>query len=502
MPKTDIDYANTIIYKITCKDKSIKDVYVGYTTNFVQRKHAHKQNCINNKSAGYTCKLYEAIRENGGWDNWLMEIITYFECKDQYEARKKEQEYFISLNATLNNIEPLPKPKIVVPKHVVPKIVVPKHVVPNNIIMEIKDIFFCKTCNIHCISKTHLDDHSRTKKHIKNLSKNENDTLKTLKNAKKFICKSCDFECYKKSEWERHIIRRKHIRIQKNTEKTPILSSYICSKCNKLYKYHSGLWKHSKTCTSEHNEEIHLSEHTISEDTVSENTISENTIIQNNNSINTIINDNEQFKKFMLEVVKSNNDLQQQNNDLHKQMVDMCKNNNITNNINNNSHNKTFNLHFFLNEQCKDAMNISDFANSITLELSDLESVGELGYVEGITKIMLDKLNSMDIYKRPIHCSDAKREILYVKDHDVWEKEERNNPKLRYAIKTISFNNMKLMGLWSSTYPESLDGESYLNDKYMKLIKQSTGGNGEISDSEDKIIRRIAKEIVIGKNKM
>jgi hypothetical protein len=144
-------------------------------------------------------------------------------------------------------------------------------------------------------------------------------------------------------------------------------------------------------------------------------------------------------------------------------------------------------------------MNISDFANSIDLQLSDFESVGELGYVEGITKIMLDRLNRMDIYKRPIHCSDAKREILYVKDNNKWEKEERNNPKLRYAIKTISFNNMKLMGLWSSTYPESLDGESRLNDKYMKLIKQSTGGNGEISDSEDKIIRRIAKEILIDK---
>jgi hypothetical protein len=196
----------------------------------------------------------------------------------------------------------------------------------------------------------------------------------------------------------------------------------------------------------------------------------------------------------VMELVKSNTEMQ-------KQMVDMCKNSNNMINSHNNSHNKTFNLQFFLNEQCKDAMNISDFANSITLELSDLESVGELGYVEGITKIMLDKLNSMDIYKRPIHCSDAKREILYVKDHDIWEKEERNNPKLRYVIKTISFNNMKLMGLWSSTYPESLDGESRLNDKYMTLIKQSTGGNGEIGDSEDKIIRRIAKEIVIGKNK-
>ena len=145
-------------------------------------------------------------------------------------------------------------------------------------------------------------------------------------------------------------------------------------------------------------------------------------------------------------------------------------------------------------------MNISDFANSFELQLSDLESVGELGYVEGITKIMLDKLNAMDIYKRPVHCSDAKREILYVKDEDKWEKELRSNPKLRQAIKTVSFKNMKVAVLWSDTYPDSKSSESRLNDVYMKLIIQSTGGSGEIGDSENKIIRRIAKEIFIDKN--
>ena len=144
-------------------------------------------------------------------------------------------------------------------------------------------------------------------------------------------------------------------------------------------------------------------------------------------------------------------------------------------------------------------MNISDFANSFDLQLSDLESVGELGYVEGITKIMVDKLNSMDIYKRPIHCSDAKRETLYVKDDNKWEKETRNNPKLRYVIKTISFRNMKLAALWSDTYPESNNSDSHMNDIYINIIKESTGGTGEISLSEDKIIRRIAKEIVIDK---
>jgi GIY-YIG catalytic domain len=111
MPKVVIDYSNTIIYKITCKDPNIKDVYVGHTTNFVQRKHAHKNSCSNENSSNYNCKLYQAIRNNGGWNNWNMEIVNFFNCNDHYEARKKEQEYFELLNATLNSIEPMPKPK-------------------------------------------------------------------------------------------------------------------------------------------------------------------------------------------------------------------------------------------------------------------------------------------------------------------------------------------------------------------------------------------------------
>jgi hypothetical protein len=208
------------------------------------------------------------------------------------------------------------------------------------------------------------------------------------------------------------------------------------------------------------------------------------------------LNNNEEVKTLTSMVIE----LMRSNNDLQKQMMEVCKNNSITNNINQvNSHNKTFNLHFFLNEQCKDAMNISDFANSFVLQLEDLESVGELGYVEGMTKIIVDKLNSMDIYKRPMHCSDAKRETIYVKDEDIWTKEGPDNPKLRKAIKYVSFNNMKLVYNWSNAYPESKNNQSRLNDKYMKLVYQSTGGSGPILESENKIIRRIAKEILIDK---
>ena len=462
MPKTEIDYTNTIIYKIICKDANINDVYVGHTTNFVQRKHAHKQSCIDTKSNNYKCKLYEVIRANGGWTNWKMEIINFFECKDHYEARKKEQEYFISLGATLNSIEPLPKQKV----HTVKPIE--------------KEIFLCRVCNIQYTSIKDFEKHNKTKKHIKKINENPNDIAVSALSAPKFECKSCHTVCSRKNDWDRHILTRKHIdSVNGNPMEIAIPQEKVTCKCGKEYANKSGLWKHAKVCKGVDDDSLKIT----------------------SQSLDTSSNEIKVLTNLMIEMVKSNTDLQKQHNDLQMQMLEVCKNSSITNNINtNNSHNKTFNLQFFLNEQCKDAMNISDFVNSFDLQLSDLESVGDLGYVEGMTKIFLDKLNTMDIYKRPIHCSDTKREILYIKDEDKWEKEKRNNPKLRDAIKHLSFKNMKLTNLWSNTYPESKNNESRLNDVYMKLVLQSTGGSGEIVESENKIIRKIAKEIFIDKN--
>jgi hypothetical protein len=306
-----------------------------------------------------------------------------------------------------------------------------------------------------------------------------------------YCCILCDYNTSRVSQYERHLTTAKHINRQKTTFfnslelKVPdqlsghSCNKYMCNNCAREYKDRSGLWKHNKTCIVvtdiDKNEEIVVDE-SQKKDKVIELLIKENT----------------DFKNIILEFMKNSSDMQ-------KQLIDVCKNSNSTIISHNNSHNKTFNLQFFLNEQCKDAMNLSDFTNSFDLQLSDLETVGELGYVEGITKIMVDKLNAMDIYKRPIHCSDAKREIIYVKDENVWTKEKKDNPKLRQAIKNVSFKNMKLVYNWSNAYPESKDNQSKLNDKYMNLVIESTGGKGPILESENKIMRRIAKEIVIDK---
>ena len=322
-------------------------------------------------------------------------------------------------------------------------------------------------------------------------------TEKVPKSSKKYFCEHCNYNTSRNSQYTRHLTTRKHIIATTSNILVPKNSTHSkCDICNKVYKDRSGLWRHEKKCASDNYN-------------ICKTTLANQHFDTSSNEINILTN-------LVVEMVKHTNELQQkhleseqQNKEMQKHLIEVCKNNttlinsnSTVINSNNNSNNKTFNLQFFLNEQCKDAMNISDFANSFDLQLSDLESVGELGYIEGITKIIVDKLNAMDIYKRPMHCSDAKREILYIKDEDKWEKEPRNNPRLRHAIKTVSFKSMKLTNLWSDTYPESKNGDCRLNDKYMTLIKESTGGNGEICDSENKIIKRIAKEIIIEKNRL
>jgi hypothetical protein len=184
-------------------------------------------------------------------------------------------------------------------------------------------------------------------------------------------------------------------------------------------------------------------------------------------------------------------------------MMEVCKtsnNNNNNNTVITNNNNKTFNMQVFLNEKCKDAMNLVDFINSMTLELSDLEEVGKLGYVEGISNIIIRNLNALDIYKRPIHCSDGKREIMFVKDDNIWEKENSTYDKLRKAIKSVTYKNSALLVPWSEKYPNCLNNEHHLNDVYVQMLGQAMGGRESFLESENKIMKKIAKAVLIEKN--
>jgi len=298
---------------------------------------------------------------------------------------------------------------------------------------------------------------------------------KMPKNAEKFICEMCDFKCCKNSNFNKHILTAKHIFKSQGTNKNIYISkkmpetqeNFTC-KCGKNYKYYSGLWKHKHKC----------------------NFIETPNVNEEKNVINVLINENKDFKNIILELMKNNSDLQ-------KQMLDVCKTGKNTIIANNN--NKTFNMQFFLNETCKDAMNLMDFVNSMTLEFSDLEEVGKVGYVEGISNIIIRKLNALDIHKRPIHCSDAKREIMYVKDENIWEKENSTYDKLRKAIKHVTCKNSSMLENWSKAHPQCMNTSHHLNDVYVQMIGQSMGGKESFLESENKIMKKIAKAVFINK---
>ena len=182
-------------------------------------------------------------------------------------------------------------------------------------------------------------------------------------------------------------------------------------------------------------------------------------------------------------------------------MIIKLTENGITNNSHNtttNSTNNSFNLQFFLNETCKNAMNITDFVDSIKLQLNDLISVGELGYVEGISNIIVKKLNALDVTERPVHCTDKKRETIYIKDEDKWEKDE-NDKKIRKLIKNIAYKNQKLFTEFKEKYPDYNDSNSKHSDQYSKIVIESLADND--LQKEDKIIKNISKVITIDKIK-
>jgi hypothetical protein len=300
---------------------------------------------------------------------------------------------------------------------------------------------------------------------------------KSPKISKKFVCKSCDFECCRKSEWNIHIIRPKHIKHQ-NGNKMEIMemnkiSTHVCE-CKKEYKTNSGLWKHKKICNFEKKTE------TNNNITNELNTISSDLILN-------IIQQNQEFKDLLLEQ--------------NKTIIELSKNSTTNNNTNINSHNKTFNLQVFLNETCKDAMNIMDFVDSIKIQLADIESIGQLGFVNGMSKLIIKNLKALNENMRPVHCSDPKRDSLYVKDANVWEKEDPENKKIKKAIKYISHKNICAIPEWKAKYPDCIYSDSKKSDQYNHIIIEAMGGPGD-NDAEkaDKIVKKIAKEVTIDKN--
>jgi hypothetical protein len=293
-----------------------------------------------------------------------------------------------------------------------------------------------------------------------------NDSKKSPKVAKEFCCNVCHYTTCKLSDYTKHLSTEKHKKhendskmVVNDSEKSQKLANYTCE-CGKIYKYDSGYYRHKKRCQ--------LSQIKTDE-------------LTDKNLILMLINQN----KELMEIVKNGT-----NNVIY--------NNNNHNSVN--SHNKTFNLQVFLNETCKDAMNISDFIESVQLQVSDLENVGKLGYIEGISNIIIKNLNALEVEKRPVHCTDKKREVMYVKDDNVWEKEDEANKKLRKAIRKIAHKNICMFKAYREKYPDCEEYDSKKNSQYNTIIYESMGGKGDNDYEKDtKIIKKIAKVVGIEK---
>ena len=293
---------------------------------------------------------------------------------------------------------------------------------------------------------------------------------KCQKMPKSYDCECCHFKCSKMSNYNKHLQTDKHMRLinpnfsyEKNAENT----RYSCI-CGKSYKHMSSLCCHKKEC------------------------------VQLNNNKDT--NDVAKLTNLILQVVQSNTEIVKSNNELQKQVIELSKEKTNTYiQSNHNSHNKTFNLNIFLNDTCKDAMNIMDFADSLKIKISDLENVGKLGYIDGITNIIIKNLQELDITKRPVHCSDVKREILYIKDKNVWGKEKE---RLKDAIKHVAHKNVQMIPKWKEENPAYCHDEGRANDEYLKIIMQSMGGSDKQEDDvyQNKIISKLAKHVIIEKS--
>jgi hypothetical protein len=296
-----------------------------------------------------------------------------------------------------------------------------------------------------------------------------NDSKKSQKVAKLFCCEFCDYTTFKKTDYCKHLATDKHIKTENGSkmvvngsEKSQKVAQFSC-KCGKVYKYDTGFYRHKKIC----------------QETSSKPDIKSDTIVSDKELIIMLINQN----KELMEIVKNGTN---------------ATNNTI--NYNNNSNNKTFNLQVFLNETCKDAMNISDFVESIKLQVSDLENIGKVGYIEGISNIIIKNLKALDVEKRPVHCTDQKREVMYVKDENIWEKEDENNKKLRKAIRTIAHKNICMFKAFREKYPDCEEYDSNKNSQYNKIVYEAMGGKGDDDYEKDtKIIKKIAKQVTIEK---
>jgi len=311
------------------------------------------------------------------------------------------------------------------------------------------------------------------------------------KNAEKcqiFLCNECNFVCSKQSNYDKHVSTLKH-KIRTNTneyeQKNAEKKSYDCP-CGKSYKHASSLWNHKAKCD------------------FLKNTSYENTDDASNNQMQIAV-EKPEITQIILELVRENKELKTMLVEQHKTMIELSQKPTITNNSNNthtNSHNKQFNLNFFLNEQCKNAINLSEFVENVKLGLSELENVADMGYVDGVTQIFMNGLKDMDIYKRPLHCTDIKREIMHVRENNTWIKDTPDQAKIKSAIRRIAFRNIQQISEWNKQHPDSQILDTADFNRAFQIMRESLGDTcpGGVEKNNEKVARNIIKAVYVDKN--
>ena len=437
MPKREIDYSNTIIYKFICKDDTIKETYIGHTTNFVQRKYTHKTACTKGWNASTTSadlvEIYSTILNHGGWENWDMIEIARCVCNDKKDALQKEQEYREHAEGSQRNEE------------------------------ETED-----SAELSVQESIDSDDDTVTCIEVNSLQ------------TSKYYCDACKYNTNNRTDFKKHELTAKH--------KTNISKSATCSHCDKLFQNRVALWKHKQCCTevpvakTDSPAEYKLTGKESMKEILSE-------VIRQNNQQNAAFIENftENFtEKFMEKFME-----------MSKQTTPTITNNTT----NNNTVNNQFNLNVFLNEKCKNALNLADFINTLHVQVSDLVHTGKVGFVEGITTILLDKLREVDIYKRPLHCTDAKREIVYVKNANTWEKESDDKANMKRLVNIVARKNLAQLSRWAEENPDFLILDSKAYNEYIQIGMNSTGGTVEQQEKNiEKVVSNVLKSVTIDKH--
>ena len=471
MPKIKIDYGNMIFYKVYCINPDIKKIFIGHTTNMVQRKHVLKK-----QSEIRYLEIFDVINNSGGWKYWrIKEIEKYNECKTYSDVLLREKYHY---DAFYNTTESPSDNEI--------QMNVKKEEHKTN--DENNNIYKCNYCHYECSQKKHMDQHVSTRKH-----KNMVEEIEKINEYKKIIE-------YKKN------IKIENVKTISEPEKVELeKKEYKCNACGNVYKNMSGLCKHRHKCKVQQQQQhrqykkhgtdkqkeavsktIHeeYKDHIESSEEPTELVTTSIPEKEKDEIIIQLLKDNESMKAFMKE----------QNNMLKEMMRQINTNGSSTITTTNNIKQK-FNINIFLNEQCKDAINMGDFIKSLKITFDDLEITRDKSLEESVSTIMLRGLKELDVYKRPIHCTDQKRDVMYIKDEEKWEKDD-GNVKLKESIDTLSKKQMFTLKEWRDSDPE-LKTNDDKRDKFVTTLNRVCTPIPETS--EKRLIKTIGKEIYIDK---